>query len=659
MGFGHAAAAHRAYADALNASFHRDVLDPALSGLDEERGRITARTGDQDFFVLISDVIWRYDLLDAVNQGKSFDDMLKIPAMPQGILQALGLGDAPQLAPSVAYSVARSTYSTRSQTEREQMLRTMRAALAQLPEIKTHSLQWIARRAGTLSTLSPLTGDTFWPGDQSGNLRSVTLDPVYTKEGLAVTMDYLNNLNLILADDMLKPSTEEFLRWYTLNYQRAWRSFALDFADEVSALATQPARDAVVALMGTDHNPYFELLLRMDDELQAIRPYLNPAPAWMNDTASFANSLRLAAGTNPQDAKPTIAERLKTGAQNLYGALRDEVRADAREQDMKTQTLAKDIQAYLDSLHDLVRFTLDSGLSFNAVKDAMPNEKNQQAAQAPLTLAAAAAHALSARLNPSPAQDSPVYALTTGPMAYFRQRMMNGAACRIQAMWEGNVLAKAGLLAPSQLQQGLFAAQGGIVRDFADNTLAYILNHTLNGYEPQKFGDQSVPFAADFLAFLNSGIDGYTPLRNEYGVTIAALPADVNDGASETPYAVELSLLCSREKQELVNYNSPSRTRFTWQRDACGDTGLSIRFRTVSLDVLYAGENGFINFLNDFQYGAKTFKAQDFPDQAAMLGKLGISDVTLSYKISGAESLLSGYRFTPGALPFTAAECKR
>ena len=79
----------------------------------------------------------------------------------------------------------------------------------------------------------------------------------------------------------------------------------------------------------------------------------------------------------------------------------------------------------------------------------------------------------------------------------------------------------------------------------------------------------------------------------------------------------------------------------------------------MTLDVLYAGENGFINFLNDFRYGSRTFTAEDFPDRKAMLDRLGVSDITLRYRISGAEDLLSGHRFAPETLPFVAAQCKR
>ncbi|MCL1916660.1 MAG: hypothetical protein FWG17_08175, partial [Desulfovibrionaceae bacterium] len=479
MGFNHAKGALRAYNDALNESFYRDILELAMENLSIRRSRLTADTDDREFFILISDLVWRYDLLVAADQGKSFEEMLQIPAMPQGLLQGLGLGDFPQLAPSMAYSVARGVYSWYSPDRLKLSLRTMSSSLAQLPEIKLHSLSWIVHRAGTLSTLQPIWGEEFWVGFQNRFLRDVTLDSVYTKEGLSVTLDYLDNLNLLLADNALKISTSEFLRWYATEYHRAWQRFALDFAEKTAELATLPARNEIVSLMSTVQNPYYVLLLRMDDELQAVRRHLDPAPVWMDDLAIFARALRLAARDNPENEVLPVMERLKTGAKGLYDDLTEQVDSEARERDLKARLLAKEVQAFLDSLRALVPYTLSNDSAFSAVKEAMPNENNQKAVQAPLTLALTALHAMNVELNPNPAQASPVYALVGGPLEFFRQRLMNRAACQIQFMWEGNVLAKAGRLTPSQLQQNLFAAQGGIVREFADNTLEYILHHSL------------------------------------------------------------------------------------------------------------------------------------------------------------------------------------
>jgi hypothetical protein len=122
---------------------------------------------------------------------------------------------------------------------------------------------------------------------------------------------------------------------------------------------------------------------------------------------------------------------------------------------------------------------------------------------------------------------------------------------------------------------------------------------------------------------------------------------------------VTLALDCTRQKQELTNYNSPASLHFAWQKDSCGDTKLVIRFNSVTLEVLYEGESGFVRFLHDFRYGYKTFRAADFPAQEAVLKKLGVSEITLRYKIAGAGAVLRAANYTPGVLPFVAAQCHR
>ena len=144
-----------------------------------------------------------------------------------------------------------------------------------------------------------------------------------------------------------------------------------------------------------------------------------------------------------------------------------------------------------------------------------------------------------------------------------------------------------------------------------------------------------------------------------YAVTVEAVPVDVNADALEKPYAVTLSLSCAQQKQELINYNSPASQRFSWQRDGCGDTYLAISFKSVTLSVRYPGESGFVGFLHDFQYGAKIFRPADFPDQESLLKKLGITTITLRYKLSGSDAILRGANYAPGTLPFVAAECRR
>jgi type VI secretion system protein ImpL len=645
---------------AMNAEFFKDILFAANHRLEEQRSRLTDTSSDKDFFMLAADLVWRFDLLSAAREGKSFEDLLKIPAMPQGLLQALNVEDLPMLAPSAAYSMARYYYNGRLDADaQENELRIIRAALARLPEIKSYSMQWLIYRAGVLNNLPELKGSQFWPGTLTGALDEVRLEPAYTVEGFKVTLDYLERLDLIVSDESLKPHANNFLRWYADSYAEAWKNFSAAFTGKALELATVPSAEDVMTLMSSEDNPFFAFAVRMNEELRPVRSYLDPVPAWVEDLEVFVQALRLETDANQERLQPGLIQKLKQNVQQLYETAGSQLDPAAQQRHARAALLAGGIKEHLAALRELVRFTLSEDLAFTSVQEAMPDEKNQSAATAKLTLGKTTVLALQNKLDPTLAKDSPLLTLSGGPLAFFSARLVNSASCHIQSMWEGNVLAKAGMLPPVQLQQGLFAEQGGLARSFADNTLQYFLNHTLQGYMPEKLDETPIPFTDDFLHFLNAGLFEYTPMPQSHAVTMQAVPVDVNDGALEKPYAVVLSLDCSREKQELANYNSPASGRFNWQRGDCGDANIDIAFKSVALNVRYAGEDGFINFLHDFQYGVKTFYPSDFPGQEALLRKLEVTDIVVRYKISGAEAILRGVQYTPGTLPFVASECRR
>ncbi|MDR1686148.1 MAG: hypothetical protein LBR82_06890 [Desulfovibrio sp.] len=658
MGFNHAEEAAAAFNRAVNASFEQDILHTADTIMEERLGRITPDTPDDEVFTLAADLIWRFDTANGVLHGKSLEELLAIPAMPQGILSSLGVDKIPMLPPAVAYIMAVRYHTTTDREALRQSLRSMRASLARLPKLKPNSLQWIARRAGSLSMLPYLQAGVFRP-DNAQALDAVRLEPAYTSKGFKTTLDYLDNLTLIVNNEDLRPDAEDFLRRYANSYVEAWRVFIGDFVRTMLELAASNRKGADMTLMSSDENPFFAAALRADEELAPVRPYLDPPPPWVEDLNILAEALRMENAAKQEQRQPSVAERVRLAAQNFYGEFDAHLSTEDGKRRARAGSLVKDLDEYLKALRELVRYTVQDDTAFVAVQDAMPDEKNKNAPTAAVNSAKTAALALMNSISPAQFESSPVLVLGNGPLNYFTAALVNAAACRIQALWEGTVLAKAGAVSPAQLQQTLFAEQGGLARDFADKTLAYFLEPTIHGYTSQAVNGVSVPFTPEFLQFLNAGTLGYRPMPQEYAITVDAVPVDVNDDALEKPYASILSLSCARDRQELVNYNSPASRRFTWQRDGCGDTRLSVAFKSLTLDVLYAGESGFVSFLNDFQYGSKTFTPHDFPDREAVLKKLGVTEITLRYKLSGADAVLRGASYTPGTLPFVAAECRR
>ncbi len=660
LSYGYAQKAFETLSESLNNVFVQEIIIPSVPGLSKLRAKLNEESDDKEFFLYTANLIWYYDLYSAKKQGKSFEEMLKIPAMPQAIIEALGIGNTPITRSAMAYCIVRSIYSLDDTEEVDRSLRNVQNLIKNLPKIKNQSLEWVVQRAGELSSLSAVNASRFWFDANKIPMQSIKLNPIYTIEGFKKTLGYLENLRLILSAESDNEAFNEFLDWYLESYLNAWRHFALAMSQEAKKLATRPQTSNSLSHMGTDDNPFFELILYMHTELEAIRPYLHEVPTWMENLDVMARAIYVVRKESPRKQELGILEELKIKTQSLISDVSSNLDTKMRLHNLKAESLAKDVQAYLKALADLVPAGQDEALAFTAVKDALPSESNPKHNEAPINLAFTAFTSMNVALDPAINPASPLYQLMFGSLDFFTRRLVNESSCHIQSMWEGDVLASAGRLSTSQLQQSLFNEQSGLVRNFINKSLGNFFDHTINGYAPETLHKAyPMSFTDDFLAFINVGLADYKPVSSEYGITIEALPVNVNEDAFELPQSVSLSLQCTEEKQSLENYNSPASKLFAWKANSCGDTSLTIRFKTTELKVNYMGQNGFINFLNDFQFGSKTFSASDFPYQEEQLKKMGVDSITVRYNIQDAASMLESYTFSPGQIPFIAAECTR
>lgn len=657
LGYSQGEQAHQIYSDRLGELFSKNIVNVAMKGLEEKRVRLTEKSNDLEFYNLTSDLIWKHDLISAAIEGKSFHEMLDISPMPNAMMQELGLQNVQELSDALTYCMTRAIYNVKDKDYLEQLLRYVRSSLDPLPGVKRNSYHWVIHRATSMHNLTPIRGSDFWLDTLGNQLSDLTLDPIYTKEGMKATFSYLQKLNIILDED--NPSSrEEFMAWYAKNYVQEWFRFVNEFADRGLKLAMRPAQDETLYMMASFKNPYYNLLSRVADELYEIEPYLKSKPDWLYEVQVLNRAIQIEIDKEKKTT-PTLREKVQTEATKIYRDVLKRVDPNESKLSAHSQELEEDLDKYIKQLDALARYGSHTDMGFNAVKEAMPSEKNPKNEQSPLIMAYDALGNINALINPTHSKSCPLLRLSEGPAEYFKATLINATACHVQELWEGEVLEQTGALAPSQLQQELFADQTGIVRKFTNDTLGVLLNKTLHGYAPEKVLGTSVPFTKEFIGFINTGVQTYRKAQDEYNVEIAARPTHVNPEAFEVPYSVELSFLCAKDKQTLVNLNTPVSKIFNWKPGVCGDTLLKIRFKDFSLDVSYAGENGFVNFLEDFQFGSKKFAASDFKTESEMLSRRGVKEITVNFNIQGASDLIGSRRFVPGAIPFTAATCQK
>jgi type VI secretion system protein ImpL len=164
-------------------------------------------------------------------------------------------------------------------------------------------------------------------------------------------------------------------------------------------------------------------------------------------------------------------------------------------------------------------------------------------------------------------------------------------------------------------------------------------------------------FKTNFLTFLTRGESVAKPVASNYAVSIKAYPTDANKGAAIKPHATKLELQCGGDRKQLVNLHYPVRKTFNWSAQSCGDVVFKIEIGNLVLTTVYTGYLGFPRFLNDFKTGQRTFRPDDFPEQAAALKRMRIKNITAKYQFSGHRPVLRFLQASPGSVPQEIATC--
>ncbi len=124
----------------------------------------------------------------------------------------------------------------------------------------------------------------------------------------------------------------------------------------------------------------------------------------------------------------------------------------------------------------------------------------------------------------------------------------------------------------------------------------------------------------------------YAGFKDRYAVVMDALPMDADTTGSVKPVAGIFWMKCRDSVIRFENNNYPKSIAFDWEPEHCGKVVLTIQFPDMTLVREYTD---FSEFLEDFNFQAKTFFPDDFPEQKVALLKKGISSITLSYLFKG------------------------
>lgn len=120
-------------------------------------------------------------------------------------------------------------------------------------------------------------------------------------------------------------------------------------------------------------------------------------------------------------------------------------------------------------------------------------------------------------------------------------------------------------------------------------------------------------------------------------LTLKSQPATIPGGARLMPTGTRLTLFCDEQQWKLNSMNFSEQAPFRWRAGHCRRASLVINFPGFDLTYEYFGDAAWPDFLEDFTNGQHSFKADDFPDDAAQLASLGIKEVMVRYQ-AGAQN---------------------
>ncbi len=528
----------------------------------------------------------------------------------------------------------------------------LQAWLKHLVSVKGGNLQWLATWVDGQSGLPPVTLSSFWGAgtDEAGGAK---VAPSFTRKGKELLDALVQELDQAYpVPGAIADARERLDRWYRPAVFSAWYAFASAFPKGVDRLRGARAWQQVAAQIGTGEGPYFALLGRLASELEPVAGGRD-SPPWVRQLYRTKAARDEAALLGKE--KGSLEKTAETGKQLL--SIFD--RLFGTESSATAETRIRAARAYRDyttQLGAISQATTSRNQVFQLASQTFAEDP--ATSKSPFFGAQGALSRLRTEVADGKAADDVMARLLAGPLSFLWTYARNEAACYLQGQWEEKVLAE-GQGARGQQAVQLFWGPDGLVGKFLKGGAASpFVGHGLKGYASKEVLDGSIPFLPGVLGSLSQSTTPSTvPAAKSYAVTIRGLPTDANPEAQTKPQATRLELQCQAGTQSLVNLNYPISKTLNWSSDSCGEVVLQIEVGKVILARRYPGNQGFRDFLKDFQGGSRTFQPSDFPGESEALARLGIKFIRVNYQFAGDRPILEEVKASPGEPPRSIATC--
>jgi len=538
---------------------------------------------------------------------------------------------------------------------------------------KDKKLDWLLSWSQTQPNVVAVRLSDYW--SPVSKPQGIDVPAPYTINGLRAITQFItriqNNPELKkIYGDQIAP----FMSKYHTDRENTWRSFVLGFADGKNLLLDEASWVAVISTLNGSESPYVKLTERLLAEYPT-EGAISLQPGWIT-SLDFVQTVQNAALENSIMGSFFGKLEVLAKAFKLNNSSDRAQERDLAEDHVLYSTFIKAFNKVLSSALSSSGEAATLAINYSGLGTGPSIQVSA------LSDATSALQRFQDKIGvKSQPWNQPVWAILEGPLNTTTAYAYKQAACKLQSTWNSDVIYPSKLATTeSEIYEKTFGDQGTLW-SFVDKNAQAFLTSNGSDFESRKVNNFSMNWQDTFISFLNSAanekrirdaavkkaeledkldntkdnarikeindripeIEKDQALFNQtnFSVKVDGLPVQANSAVKTLPYGMSVTLSCGANQQRLTQLNFTNSQIFNWKANSCGDAELQIYVGNLILSKVWSGEYGFSQFLKVFKTGKKTFLASNFPDQTAALDALGVKQIDVFFRLTGASTFVA------------------
>lgn len=518
---------------------------------------------------------------------------------------------------------------------------------------------------------APVTLQAYWQDLLPAGNGQLALDPAIRVEGAYTPGAWKRSIHPFLqrtgdaAPDM-EPLLKDFEQEYRAQYFEQWRAFLARFPrSELSGWGSHAQRRQLAMELLEENSPYNRII---DVMLVNVRPLLPavltvgmPTPDTAQSEATDASVIQKAKQLFGVVRKK-IQEKLSSGDDDNALIAQAEATLSAWVRSMRRYSRSESRERYLESLQqirDELTDDVSNEHSFQLAQTGFQEGKPTKDTTHPVMKALWLVGQFQKEQGSGDASEEAFWPLLKQPVLFVWKVILEDASIFIRQSWVENVVTPSQGLSKLEQLGFLYGGQGE-VQAFTDQFVKPFL--LVNQSGPTQALGEELPLPPDVMKAVQAQkrLKPYDLGKaTSHQVHVEATRDTLIDSQTNlVEEKTEFQLACGAQ-QFTVSNRPPAATTVFWSFESCGEVRITIfvtcnracveRAAAVGLSVpevsslaltkRYPGQSGFLNFIQDFGSGSRTFGRYDFGEAEEALNQYHLRAIRVFFNVGVPPSL--------------------